>query len=567
MTTYRLRVRNRLRDFAALGRKPAGESPAPPRTGTCTRGLLAMCSLVAVAACAQDFDLLLAGGRVVDGSGNPWYRADIGLRDGRIAEIGNLRGRAAKRTIDVHDQVVSPGFIDMMGATSVPLLNDRASAESKLRQGITTLLAGEGSSVAPQKEGAAKWRTFGEYFKLLEQKGIAMNVVHNVGAAQVRRIVIGEENLAPTPRQLEEMKEHVAQAMRDGAVGFSTALIYPPGTYAKTDELVALAKVVGRYGGLYLTHMRNESNQVLDAIRESIEIGEKGGIPVHIFHLKAAGEENWPLMRQAVAMIQRARDRGLDVTADIYPYIRNGLGIGSLIHPKHYAKGAEPFLKSLSDPAVRKTLRAEIESTSDWENWYRHVGKSWDNILVASVGKSGDKRFEGKSVAEIAKLRGKDEWTTFFDLVQMGEVGVNPKSMDEAQKHLALRTEWVSVCTDAEPMNIATATGAHPRTFGSFTRILGKYVREDKIISLETAVRKMSALPANRLKLYDRGRINPGMAADLLVFDPQRVRDTASFTKPLSFSEGMPYVIVNGKIEIDNGVFSAENGGAVLRRR
>ncbi|MEO7650437.1 MAG: D-aminoacylase [Bryobacteraceae bacterium] len=529
--------------------------------------LIVMCWLAAAGAYAQDFDLVLAGGRVVDGSGNPWYRADIGVRNGRIAEIGNLRGRAAKRTIEVNDRVITPGFIDMMGASSVPLLNDRASAESKLRQGITTLLAGEGGSVAPQKEGAAGWRTFGEYFKLLEQKGIAMNVVHNVGAAQVRRIVIGEEDRAPTPQQLAEMKEHVAQAMRDGVVGFSTALIYPPGTYATTGELVELAKVVGKYGGVYLTHMRNESNQVLDAIRESIEIGEKGGVPVHIFHLKAAGEENWPRMKDAVAMIQSARDRGLDVTADIYPYIRNGLEIGSLIHPAHYAKGSAPFLKSLSDPAVRKAVRAEIEGTSDWENWYRHVGKNWDNILVASVGKSGEKRFEGKSVAEIAKLRGADEWSTFFDLVQMGDVGVNPKSMDEAQKHLALRTEWVSVCTDAEPTNIATATGAHPRAFGSFARILAKYVREENIISLETAVRKMSALPANRLKLYDRGRINRGMAADLLVFDPKRVQDTASFTKPLSFSEGIPYVIVNGKVAIDNGAFSAENGGAVLRRQ
>jgi N-acyl-D-aspartate/D-glutamate deacylase len=516
---------------------------------------------------AQEFDVLVAGGRVIDGSGNPWYRADIGIRAGRIAGIGDLQGGAARRTIRLNGEIVAPGFVDMMGASSVPLLNDRASAESKLRQGITTLLAGEGASAAPQKPGAGQWRTFAEYFRLLEQKGIPINVVHNVGAGQVRRVVLGDENVTPTAEQLSEMRELVAAAMRDGAVGFSTALIYPPGTYAGTAELVELAKVVHEFGGMYFTHMRNESSQVLNAIRESVEIGEKGGVPVHIFHLKAAGQENWPLMKEAVALIQSARDRGLDVTADFYPYIRNGLGLGALIRPSHFAHGAAPFLKRLGDPALRQALRKEIEETSDWENWYRHVGKNWDNVLVASVGEGVDKRYEGKSIAAIAKLRGADEWTAFFDLVQMGEISVNPKSMDEAQKHLALRTEWVSVCTDAEPTNPTTATGAHPRAFGSFPRILGKYVREEKVISLEAAIRKMSALPANRLKLYDRGRINPGMAADLVVFDPERVRDTATFEKPLSFPEGIPYVIVNGEVEIDKGTLTEANGGAVLRRR
>ena len=476
---------------------------------------------------AQDFDLIVAGGRIVDGEGNPWYWADLGIRDGRIAEIGSLAGRTAKRTIDAKGQVVSPGFIDMMGASSIPLLNDRATAESKLRQGITTIQAGEGGSDAPRKPGG-QWTTFAEYFRLLERKGIALNAVHSVGAAQVRQIVIGEEDKAPTLAQLAEMKELIAQAMRDGAVGFSTALIYPPGTYAKTDELVAIAKVVGQYGGSYMTHMRNESNQVLQAIRESIEIGEKGGIPVHIFHLKAAGEENWPLMKDAIALIQSARDRGQDVTADIYPYIRNGIGLTSFLHPRHYAAGAEPFLKTLSDPQVRASLRQETENTSDWENWYRHVGKNWDSVLVVSG--AGDPRFQGKSVEHIAKMRGVDSWTAFFDLVQTGKVDVNPKSMDEEQKRMALRTPWVSVCTDSEPVNIGTVGWAHPRAFGSFTRVLAKYVRDEHVIALEAAVRQMSSLPANFLKLYDRGRISPGMAADLLIFDPAQVQDTACCT-------------------------------------
>ena len=523
-------------------------------------GVALLCS---AALFAQDFDLILAGGRVVDGSGNPWYRADIGLRAGRIAEIGKLGGRTARRRIDVHDQAVSPGFIDMMGASSVPLLEDRASAESKLRQGITTLLAGEGSSVAP----SPRWHTFAEYFRVLEQKGIPMNAIHNVGAAQVRREVIGDKDQAPTPEQMARMVALVDEAMRDGAVGLSTALIYPPGTYARTEELVEMAKAVGRHGGVYVSHMRNESNQVLEAIRETIHIGEAAGIPSHVFHLKAAGEENWPRIKDAIALIQSARDRGLDVTADIYPYIRNGIGLGSFLHPRHYANGAAEFLKTLADPHVRARLRREVETTSDWENWYRHVGKNWDNVLVASVGGELSKSYEGKSIAEIAKMRREDDWTTFFELVRAGEVNVNPKSMDEEQKRAALRVPWVSVCTDSAPLNIRTATNAHPRAFGSFVRVLAKYVREEKVITLEQAVRQMSALPANFLQLYDRGRIAPGMAADLLVFDPARVQDTATFQKPLAFPIGMPYVIVNGTVEIDDGRFTEENGGQVLRHR
>lgn len=523
---------------------------------------LACLALACGLATAQPFDLVVAGGRVIDGSGNAWYRADIGVRQGKIAAIGALANAATSRRIDARGMAVAPGFVDMMGASSEPLLADRRSAESKLRQGITTLLAGEGNSVAPSE----KWPRFSTYFKALEAKGIPINAAHNVGAAQIRRMVIGVENRAPTPAELDRMRRHVEEAMQDGAVGVSTALIYPPGTYATTAELVELVKVAGKYGGIYLTHMRNESHAVLDAIRESMEIGTKSGAPVHVFHLKAAGEENWPKMAEAIRLIQSARDRGQDVTADIYPYVRNGIGLGSFLHPRHYGKGAAPFLKTLADPNVRAALRKEVESTSDWENWYRHVGRNWDNVLVASVGAGVDKRFEGKSVAAIAKLRGADEWTAFFDLVASGEVSVNPKSMNEDQKHQAFRTEWVSVCTDAAPVAIDKATGAHPRAFGSFPRVLAKYVRDDKVLSLESAVRKMSSLAANRLGLWDRGRIAPGMAADLVVFDPAKIQDMASFEKPLAFPVGMPYVIVNGAVAIDNGVFTAANGGRVLRR-
>jgi N-acyl-D-aspartate/D-glutamate deacylase len=521
----------------------------------------------------QPYDLILRGGRVVDGSGNPWYRADIGIRNGRIAAIGNLSGAQARRVIELKGEMVAPGFIDMMGASSIPLLVDPASGDSKLRQGITTILAGEGGSAAPTipaifprdvARAGYRWSTYGEYHAVLEKRGLPLNVVHNVGAAQIRRVVIGEEDRVPTPAEIERMRQLVRQAMEDGAVGLSTALIYPPGAYARTEELVELAKATAPWGGFYSTHMRNESAQLLDAIRESIEIGEKAGVPVHIYHLKAAGEENWPLMGKAIELIAAARSRGLDVTADIYPYIRNGIGLRSFIPPRHYAKGTRPFFATLKDPQVRASLRKEIESTRDWENWYRHVGGNWDNVLVAQLPAREDKPLEGKSVAEIARIWQKDEWDTFYDLV-LRDANVNPKSMDERQKHLALRTEWISFCTDAAPANIATATGAHPRAFGSFPRVLAKYVREEKILSVEAAVRKMSSLAANRLRLFDRGRIAEGMAADLVVFDPDRVQDKASFTNPLAFPEGIPYVVVNGVVAVDQERTTGARSGQVLK--
>ncbi|MBI4903470.1 MAG: D-aminoacylase [Acidobacteria bacterium] len=520
----------------------------------------------------QVHDYVIRGGRIVDGQGNPWFRADIGIRNGRIDGIGDLSKVPARRVIQLNGEFIAPGFIDMMGASSVPLITNPDSAASKLRQGITTIFAGEGSSPAPQSddtfsaEAARKgfrWRTYAEYHAILEKAGIAVNVVHNVGAAQIRRIVMGVEDREPTPAELDKMKAHVDESMRAGAVGVSTALIYPPGTYAKTAELVELVKVAARYRGIYSTHMRNESAQLLEAIRESMEIGRLAGAPVHIYHLKAAGESNWPLMQKAVDLIQSARDRGSDVTADVYPYIRNGLGIGSLIMPHHYAKGNAVFLKTLHDPNVRRQLRQEIENRRDWENWYQHVGRDWDNILVATVPGGSDRAVEGKSVAEIARMWKKDEWDTFFDLV-LKEASVNPKSMNEGQKNLAMRTEWVSFCTDAAPTP-PTATGAHPRAFGSFPRILAKYVREDKVISLEMAIRKMTSLPANRLGLAHRGRIAPGMSADLVIFDPATVQDKASFTDPLAFPEGIPYVFVNGVLAVDQAKPTGVNGGKVLK--
>ena len=384
------------------------------------------------------------------------------------------------------------------------------------------------------------------------------------GLTQIRRVVLGEGDVQPDRAQIKEMKALVRQAMEDGAVGVSTSLIYPPAVYARTDELIELARVAGEYGGVYFTHMRNERHAVLGAIREALEIGKGAGVPVHIYHLKAAGQENWPLMAEAIALIDSARTAGMDVTADIYTYIRNGIGLGSFLHPRHYAEGTGAFLATLDDQQVRQALRREVESTADWENWYRHVGMEWDNVLIVSAPESIDQLVIGQSVARAAAVLGTDAWNAFFDLVKAGGVSVNPRSMNEEQKWQALRAEWVMIDTDASPVNPATSASSHPRA--AFPRVMAKYVREDRVITLEDAVRRMTSLAAHRLGLYDRGLVAPGMAADLLIFDPEEVRDRADFGDPMQYSEGMDYVLVNGIPVIDDRIMGDALPGRLLRR-
>jgi len=566
-------------------RTPAGTAPATALTAALVAGtalLAAACtetgSPSGQPAADAPFDVLLTDARVVDGAGNPWFRADIGLRGDRIAAVGNLSGRAASRTIDAADRVVAPGFVDMMGQASLVLITDPPSAESKLRQGITTYLSGEGGSAAPQSEATLsnppvidgdtlRWRRYSEYFAIMERYGIPINVVHDVGLTQVRRVVLGDEDVAPTPEQLEQMKALVREGMEDGAVGVSTSLIYPPAIYASTDELVALSAVAGEYGGVYFTHMRNESHAVLEAIREALTIGEGAGVPVHIYHLKAAGQRNWPLMDEALALIDSARTAGMDVTADIYPYVRNGIGLGSFLHPRHYARGAGAFLATLGDPELRAQLREEVETDPDWENWYQHVGMDWNNVLIVSASDAVDPRVVNRSVAEAAEVLGTDPWNAFFDLVQAGGVSVNPLSMNEEQKWAALRAPFVMIDTDASPVNPASVSSTHPRAFGAFPRVIAKYVREDGVITLEEAVRRMTSLGAHRLGMYDRGIVAAGMAADLVVFDPARLRDRADFGADATLqSEGVDYLFVNGELVIDDGALTDAKPGRLLRR-
>jgi N-acyl-D-aspartate/D-glutamate deacylase len=512
-------------------------------------------------------DLLIKGGRVVDGTAAPWYGADLAIRDGKIVGIGKLDRLSADRVIDVSGLYVAPGFIDMMGQTGAPFLKNPHAADNLLTQGVTTLNAGEGQSDAPLDATAAHvagWRTMAQYLAALDKAGLPLNVVQTVGHTQVRRIVLGEIDRQADPRELERMKDLVREAMEAGAIGLSTALIYPPAVYASTEEIVALAHVAGEYGGTYFTHMRNEGDRLLEAIDEALSIGRSAGIPVHIFHLKAAGQANWPKMEQAIARIKAARAGGQQVTADIYPYIHNGLGLESFLHPRHSGHGLEALHRKLEDPAVRAGMRREMETLGGWENWYRHIGSDWDNVILGQIRARDYAGQVGRSLAQIARQAGKDPWDVFFAIVAAGANAL-PRSMSEANVIKALREDFTSFCTDMGPLGSSDAL-IHPRGAGAFPRILARYVRELGVLTLEQAIARMTSVAANDLKLYDRGRIAPGSAADLVVFDLTRVRDRSTFAEPTLTAEGIIHVLVNGRFVIDNGKTTPARPGRVLRR-
>lgn len=513
-----------------------------------------------------DFTLLLKGGRVVDGSGSPWYVADVAIRDGRIVEIGRIDSERAEQVIDATGLVVAPGFIDMMGQTASPMLDDPKSAINLLTQGITTINAGEGGSAAPLDEEEGKragYTTMAEYFTLVEMNGLPVNMVQTVGHTQVRRIVMGDIDRRPSDAEMSAMQALVREGMEAGAIGISTALIYPPAVFAQTQEIAALASVAGEYGGRYYTHMRNEGDRLLEAIDEALDIGREGNTPVHIFHLKAAGRDNWGKMQLAIAKIKAARAEGQQVTADIYPYINNGLGIAALIHPRHFGEGRERLLSRLDEPPLRAEIQQEMETTDGWENWYRHAGKDWNRIVI---GRSNDERYseyDGQSVAAMADRLHEDPWSTFFNLVRSNAFAL-PQTMTDANKILAIQQEFVSFCTDVGPAG-GNLSASHPRAFGAFPRLLSRYVRDLGAISLERAVAQASAAAANDILAYDRGRISAGLAADIIVFDYEELTDQADFATPDALSKGMKHVVVNGQLVLHNGEMTDARPGRVLR--
>lgn len=514
----------------------------------------------------SQFDILIRNGKIVDGSGAPWFRGDIGIRAGKIVKIGRLNNATGKQTIDASGLVVSPGFIDMMGQTASPFLEDLAAGNNLLSQGVTTILAGEGGSAAPLNDADAKkagWKTMRDYFELLDRKGMPINVVQNIGHTQVRRLVIGRTDRAPTEAELKEMQALVREAMEAGAIGVSTALIYPPAVYASTDEIAALARVAGEHGGRYYTHMRNEGDRLLEAIDEALEIGTKGNAPVHIFHLKAAGQANWGKMQLAIARIKAARAAGQDVDADIYPYINNGLSLSAFIHPRHSAEGPQEFLRRIQNLEFQKEMREELETGEGWENWFRHAGHDWNKVVLGKINSSAYKKYNGQTLGAIARAAKKDEWTVFWEILRNDAFAL-PQSMTEANKMAAMREEFVSFCTDVGPAG-GSRIASHPRGFGSFPRILSKYVRDLGVISLEKAIAKMSSVAANQVLVHDRGKLAEGLAADVVIFDYETINDRATFAEPNAHSEGVKYVFVNGELVFADGKHTGARPGRVLR--
>jgi N-acyl-D-amino-acid deacylase len=531
---------------------------------------------------SSSFDLVITNGHIIDGTGSPWYSGDIGIRDGKIAAIGNLADTPRKRTIDAAGKVVAPGFIDMLGQSELTILVD-PRLPSKIFQGITTEITGEGGSVAPLNDAIIQtdlagyqhyhitpdWRTFRQYFARLEKQGIGINIASYVGATQVRRIVLGDDDVQPTPAQLEQMKSLVRDAMKDGAVGVSSALEYAPAPYAKTDELIALAAEGGKFGGIYATHMRNESDTVLQSIDEALRIGREAHVPVEIWHIKVAGKRNWGRMPEVVAKIDAARAAGDDVTADTYAYTAWFNDFSAFIPPWAHDGGEAKLVERLKDPATRARIRKDMLTPSkSWDNEWQEIPGP-QAIMIGVVENPKLLPLQGKRLSDIAKLWHETPIDALLDfLIQDPSSDVAVFGMSQPDVTLALQQPWVSIDNDSSgtsPEGILGQEHPHPRAYGTFPRILHKYVREEKELSLPDAIRKFSALPAQRMRLTDRGVLKSGMWADVVIFDPATVRDLATFDNPNQLSQGMEYVLVNGAPVLDDGKMTGTLPGKVLR--
>jgi dihydroorotase/N-acyl-D-amino-acid deacylase len=532
---------------------------------------------------ATAFDIVITRGRIIDGTGSPSYSSDLGIRDGNIAAIGHLSEAPRKRTIDAAGKVVAPGFIDMLGQSELTILVE-PKLPSKIFQGITTEITGEGGSVAPlndqiiaaDRDGYAHygvtpdWHTLRQYFTRLEKQGLGINLATYVGATQVRRMVLGDDDVQPSDEQLNEMRKLVREAMRDGAVGISTSLMYAPAPYARTEELIALATEASRLGGLYATHMRNESSGILPALDEAVRIGREAKIPLEIWHLKVAGRRNWGRMPEVIAKINEARAQGVDIGADTYAYTAWANGLSSYIPPWAHNGGDTKLIERLKDPALRSRIRNEmITPSTTWDNEWDGVPGP-EAILIGQVQNPKLQPWVGKTLAELAKAQAKNPLDALFDLLIEDNAFTRGVSfgMDEPDVVLALQQPWVSIDNDYEgtsPEGPLAKDYPHPRAYGTFPRILRKYVREEKKLTLEEAIRKFSSLAAQRMRLSDRGTLKPGLWADVVVFDPEKITDKATFEQPRRLSEGMDYVLVNGLPVIAEGKMTGVLPGKVLR--
>lgn len=537
---------------------------------------------VCVFDCFGAYDVLIKSGRVYDGSGGQSYVADVGIEGDRIAAIGNLDADA-DIVIDAQGLAVAPGFINMLSWANESLIHDGRS-QSDIRQGVTLEILGEGNSMGPLNaamkqdmldgQGDIKfdieWTTLGEYLEYLERRGVSTNVASFLGAATVRIHTLGYEDRAPSPEELERMRKLVAGAMAEGAVGVSSALIYAPGVYAETDELIALAEVVGQYGGMYISHLRSEGNNVLNALDELIETARKADVTAEFYHMKAAGKANWGKLTAMIEKVEKARAEGLRITADMYNYTAGATGLDAAMPPWVQVGGHKAWIARLQDPRVRRRLAKEMTTPSDeWENLYLLAG-SPENVLLVEFRNPKLRHYTGKTLAEVAKLRGASPEETAMDLVVADDSRVGTvyflMSEENVKKQIAL--PWVSFCSDAgsiAPEGVFLKANPHPRAYGSFARLLGKYVREEKVIPLAEAVRRLTSLPAQNLKLDARGKLEKGYYADVVVFDPETIADHATFAKPHQYATGMVHVFVNGTQVLKDGKHTGAKPGRVVR--
>jgi len=531
----------------------------------------------------DSFDLVLKGGTVYDGSGKPGFVSDVGVRGDRVVAVGDLSKATAKKTLDVHGKVVAPGFINVLAHSEESLIADGRS-QGEIREGVTLEIMGEGGSMGPlndsMKAEALKqeadikypidWTTLGEYLAGLERKGISTNVASLVGAATIRTHELGYANKQATPEQMERMKALVQQAMEEGALGVGSALIYVPGSFASTEEVIELCKVAARYDGVYATHMRSEGDRFLEAIDETVRIAREAGIRAEIFHLKAAGESNWPKMAQGIERIEAARRSGVKLTADMYPYTAGATGLDAAMPPWVQEGGLDAWVERLKQPDVRKRVAAEMRTRSpEWENLYLAAGSA-DRLLLIAFKNPALKPLTGKSLAEVAKMRGKSPEETAMDLVveDHTRVGTAYFLMSEDNVRLGLKQPWVSIGSDEAsmaPEGVFLLQNPHPRAYGAFARFLGHYARDEKVTTPEDAVRRMTQLPAETFGVKDRGCLRSGCFADLVVFDLAKVQDLATFQKPHQYSTGVVDVFVNGVQVLANGEHTGARPGRFVR--
>lgn len=549
------------------------------------RGSVVVAVLLALSACNAPppaFDTLITNAEIVDGTGGPAYPGVVGIKDGKITVVGNMgmNNVTGTRIIDAKGRTVAPGFIDMHSHSDMTLITD-GNGQSKIRQGVTTEVIGESDSVAPRKEPSdrAPWTDFKGYFAAIEKSGISPNLLSYIGLGTVREQVIGDEDRPATPAEITSMQKIVSSMMDQGIFGVSTGLIYPPNAFANVAELSEVSKAAAEKGGMYSSHLRYDGLKMRDGIQEAITIGERAKLPVHIFHIKVTGQKNFGRMKEAIELIEAARARGVDVTADQYPYVASSTSLTATIPPWALDGGTSKLITRLKNKQERARIRKEMENTNPtWESRYQSAG-TWQNVQLASIGRtrggtndavSPNRKYEGLRVAEAAKQAGKDPFDFVFDLLidEGGSVGCVYFIIDEADLALAMKQPWVAVGSDGSSLAIDGPLRAgvpHPRNFGTFPRVLGRYVREMKVIPLEEAIRKMTSLPASIIGLPDRGSIKPGMWADLVIFDPATVADKATFEDPFQYPVGIDTVLVNGTVVLDEGKHTNARPGKVLR--